>query len=117
LPHVKCSTYSYAFEVFGHELGMLTGVMVYFSYSTLISAIAEGFGSYLSSLVGLHLVIPFAIPSNRSTNCCQLVRNTKGTQADLILVLLKLSVLSFFIAKEELKVHHFIHFSLLRMLK
>ena len=40
---------------------MLTGVMAYFSYSTSISAIAEGFGSYLSSLVSMHLVIPFVI--------------------------------------------------------
>ncbi|BBG27550.1 amino acid permease [Sulfuracidifex tepidarius] len=48
-PHEKGSTYSYVFKAFGHELGLLTGIMVYFSFSTSISAVAEGFGSYLSS--------------------------------------------------------------------
>jgi APA family basic amino acid/polyamine antiporter len=98
LPHVKGSTYSYAFEAFGHELGMLTGVMVYFSYSTSISAIAEGFGSYLSSLVGMHLVIPFAILLIGVLTAVNLLGIQKAAQTDLILVLLKLSVLSFFIA-------------------
>lgn len=52
-PHAKGSTYSYAFEAFGYELGFLTGIMVYFSFSTSIAAVADGFGAYIVSILGL----------------------------------------------------------------
>ncbi len=97
-PHEKGSTYSYVFKAFGHELGLLTGVMVYFSFSTSISAVAEGFGSYLSS--ALHepsLSLIFAAILVVALTLVNLSGVQKAAKTDLVLVAIKLSVLSVFI--------------------
>ena len=54
MPHAKGASFSYIYEAFGSEMGFITGILLYFSFSTAIAAIALGFGSYLGSLVGLH---------------------------------------------------------------
>ncbi|WP_218185291.1 APC family permease [Sulfuracidifex metallicus] len=98
-PHEKGSTYSYVFKAFGHELGLLTGIMVYFSFSTSIAAIAEGFGSYLSSTLGdPALTLIFASMLIAVLTGVNLIGIQKAAQADLVLVMIKLSILSLFIA-------------------
>jgi len=98
-PHEKGSTYSYVFKAFGHELGLLTGIMVYFSFSTSIAAIAEGFGSYLSSTLGdPALTLIFASMLIAVLTGVNLIGIQKAAQADLVLVMMKLSILSLFIA-------------------
>ncbi|AWR96772.1 amino acid permease [Acidianus sulfidivorans JP7] len=57
-PHAKGTTYSYAFEAFGHELGLLTGIMVYFSFATSVGAVADGFGAYITSMLGIADFLP-----------------------------------------------------------
>ncbi|MEM3661940.1 MAG: amino acid permease, partial [Candidatus Micrarchaeaceae archaeon] len=53
MPHLKGAAYSYAYKAFGSELGFITGIVLYFSYATSVSAIALGFGSYLASMLGI----------------------------------------------------------------
>ncbi|BBG24761.1 hypothetical protein IC006_2095 [Sulfuracidifex tepidarius] len=110
-PHEKGSTYSYVFKAFGHELGLLTGIMVYFSFSTSISAVAEGFGSYLSS--ALHepsLSLIFAAILVVVLTLVNLSGVQKAAKTDLVLVAIKLSVLSVFIIFSFS--FAFLHFSL-----
>lgn len=52
-PGLSGATYSYVYEAFGSELGFITGIFLYFSFASSISVVALGFGSYLSSLLGL----------------------------------------------------------------
>ena len=53
MPHVKGASYSYTYNAFGSELGFITGMLSYMALATSISAISLGFGSYLSSFLGL----------------------------------------------------------------
>ena len=64
MPHEKGASYSYTYKAFGSELGFITGILRYVALATSISAIALGFGSYLSSVLGISIsayAIPFAI--------------------------------------------------------
>ena len=53
MPKLKGAAYSYVYKAFGSELGFISGIMLYFSYATGIAVISLGFGSYLSSTIGL----------------------------------------------------------------
>ncbi|AWR93637.1 APC family permease [Acidianus brierleyi] len=98
-PHAKGSTYSYAFEAFGYELGFLTGIMVYFSFSTSIAAVADGFGAYIVSILGLgkSIAVIFSIILIIILTILNIVGIQKAAEADFFLVLIKLSILSIFI--------------------
>lgn len=100
MPKVKGASYSYVREAFGSELGFLTGVFRFLSYSIGISAIAIGFGAYFASLFGLAssssiyasilLIVALAAVNLRGIK--------KAASADLGLVLIKIGVLAVFIA-------------------
>ncbi len=100
MPHAKGAGYSYAFKAFGSELGFITGMLLYFSYATSVSAIALGFGSYLSSVTGLSssLAIPFAIALIFILAIVNLFGIKRAAKTDSALVVFKILVLSTFIA-------------------
>lgn len=99
MPKAKGASYSYAYSAFGSELGFVTGILLYFSLATSVSVVALGFGSYLTSLLG--------IPSAYSTASAvalifvlalvNLFGIKKAAKADLGLVSVKLGILSLFI--------------------
>ena len=100
MPHAKGASFSYIYEAFGSEMGFITGILLYFSFSTAIAAIALGFGSYLGSLVGLHTgyyPIIFAIILIFVLAIVNIVGIKKAAKADFYLVMVKLAILSIFV--------------------
>ncbi|MGC8558501.1 MAG: APC family permease [Nitrososphaeria archaeon] len=99
MPKDKGSVYSFVFRAFGPELGMITGLMFYFSFATSISAVSIGFGSYLASLFGLegdyYLVI--AIILIVVLTFLSLKGLGTATRTDFWLVLVKMLILLIFI--------------------
>jgi basic amino acid/polyamine antiporter, APA family len=100
-PYVKGASYSYAYKAFGSEIGFITGILQYVSYATAASAVALGFGSYLSSLLGM--------PSDLNSRLLSLLLIAviaivnllgirKAARADLYLVIIKVIVLFAFVA-------------------
>ncbi len=96
MPYVKGASYSYTYTALGSELGFFTAMMRYMALSTSIGAIALGFGSYLSSLLGLHLAtyaVPFAIILIFLLSIVNMFGVKKAAQADFWLVAVKIGVL------------------------
>jgi len=101
MPSVKGGAYSYVYGAFGSELGFITGIILYFSYSTGISVISLGFGSYLASLLGLSVgayQIYFAIMLIVVLSIVNLAGIKKAIKSDSVLVLLKIAILVLFVA-------------------
>jgi len=101
MPLAQGASYSYAYEAFGSELGFVTGIMLYFSYSSSIAPIALGFGSYLTSLVGLSATfypVVFAIALIFVLTIVNLFGVSKAAEADFGLVIIKICILVVFIA-------------------
>ena len=100
MPYVKGASYSYTYNALGSELGFITGIMRYMALATSIGAIALGFGSYFSSLLGLGLntyAIPFAIILIFLLSIVNMFGVKKAAQADFWLVIVKIGVLLLFI--------------------
>ena len=101
MPHAKGASYSFVYNAFGSELGFITGILLYFSFATAISAISIGFGSYLASLLGVSVSatkIPFAIALIFVLSLVNIMGIKKAAKGDFWLVAVKLSILSIFIA-------------------
>jgi len=101
MPNAKGATYSFAYNAFGSEIGFITGIAVYLSFSTAISAIALGFGTYLASLLNMSaaaFAIPFAILLVVAVAILNIAGITKAAKTDFWLVIIKLSVLFIFAA-------------------
>lgn len=99
-PNVKGASYSYTYKALGSELGFITGILRYMALATSIGAIALGFGSYLSSFVGVSLsayAIPFAIALIFVLSLVNMLGVKKAAEADFGLVIVKIAVLSIFI--------------------
>lgn len=94
-PELKGAAYSFATEAFGTHIGFVTGVLLYISYSTSIAAIATGFGSYLSSLVG-GSAAAYAILLILVLSILNLLGVRKAAEADFYLVLVKIAILLIF---------------------
>jgi APA family basic amino acid/polyamine antiporter len=101
MPQAEGGSYSYAYEAFGSELGFITGIMLYFAYASSIAPIALGFGSYLTSLIGLSAnIYPtiFAILLILVLAVVNILGVSKVAKADFGLVIIKISILIIFIA-------------------
>jgi APA family basic amino acid/polyamine antiporter len=101
MPKVKGASYSYIYNAFGSELGFISGILLYFSYATSISAIALGFGSYAASLLGLNVVEfsrYFSIAIIGVLSVVNLIGIKKATKVDSYLVAIKITILLLFIA-------------------
>lgn len=101
MPKVKGASYSYIYNAFGSELGFISGILLYFSYATSISAIALGFGSYAASLAGLNVgdfSRYFSIAIIGILSAVNLVGIKKAAKVDSYLVTVKILILVLFIA-------------------
>ncbi len=96
-PELRGSSYSFAYEAFGSNLGFVTGVLMYFSYATSVPAIALGFGSYLSSLLGFGSPLLYAIALIVVLHVVNLLGVQKAAEADFYLVTIKVAVLVYFV--------------------
>jgi APA family basic amino acid/polyamine antiporter len=100
-PYAKGASYSYAYNAFGSEIGFITGILLYISYATAASAVALGFGSYLSSLLNIsselnsRLLALLLIAAIAIVNALGI---RKAAKADLVLVIIKVTILFAFIA-------------------
>ena len=100
MPHAKGAAYSFVFNAFGSELGFVTGILLYFSFATAVSAVALGFGSYLSSMLGFtqHIyAVAFALLQILALSIINIIGIKKAAKADFGLVAVKLGVLAVFI--------------------
>ena len=100
MPYTKGATYSYVYKAFGSELGFITGALMYFSLATSISVVALGFGSYLSSMLGLSsnsYPIVFAIALIAGLAVVNILGLKKAVKADFVIVVLKVAILILFI--------------------
>lgn len=100
MPNLKGASYSYAYKAFGSEIGFITGIMSFFSYSTMISVIALGFGSYLASILGLAAgswPIGFAIVLIAILSFINLQGIQRAAKTDFLLVIAKVLILVLFI--------------------
>ncbi|MDE1873943.1 MAG: amino acid permease [Candidatus Micrarchaeota archaeon] len=100
LPFVKGASYSYTYKALGSELGFITGMLRYMALATSIGAIALGFGSYLSSFLGLTLAtyaIPSAIALIFVLSIVNMFGVRKAAETDFVLVVVKIAVLLAFI--------------------
>ncbi len=99
-PNAKGAAYSYVYNAFGSELGFITGVISFFSYSTAISVISLSFGAYFSSAFGMSSAIysiPIAIVLICSLAIVNLFGIKKATASDTVLVVIKSCVLLIFV--------------------
>ncbi|MEM3227560.1 MAG: APC family permease [Candidatus Micrarchaeaceae archaeon] len=100
MPHAKGASYSFVYNAFGSELGFVTGIIMYFSFATSISAISLGFGSYLASMLGMptaSYAIPFAIALIFALSALNIIGIRKAAKSDSVLVTIKLSILFIFV--------------------
>ncbi len=100
MPHAKGASYSFVYNAFGSELGFITGILMYFSFATSVSAISLGFGSYLSSMLGLGVQsysIPFAIALVFALSALNVIGIRKAAKSDAVLVSVKLTILAIFV--------------------
>jgi APA family basic amino acid/polyamine antiporter len=99
MPKETGSSYSFTYKAFGSELGFITGMLLFFSYSTAISVISLGFGSYLSSIIGLSpsLNLPFAISLIFILSILNIMGIKKAAKVDSFLVAIKVSILALFV--------------------
>ncbi len=104
MPKETGASYSFVYQAFGSELGFITGILLYFSFSTAISAVALGFGSYAAALFGISAhyasayALYIAIAAITALALVNLQGIKKAANIDLGLVLVKLGILSIFIA-------------------
>jgi APA family basic amino acid/polyamine antiporter len=101
IPNATGASYSYAYNALGSELGFVTGLLLYFSMATSISAVALGFGSYLSSLLGISIQTyqsMFAIVIIAVFSAINLRGLGRTTKVDATMVALKIGILIIFIA-------------------
>lgn len=95
-PNVAGTSYSYAYEAFGSELGFITGLLLYFSHASSVSVVALGFGSYFASLLGVKVATAsyyFAIALIATLTLSNLRGIRKAARADFILVIVKMAIL------------------------
>ncbi len=100
MPKTSGASYSFVYNAFGSELGFITGVSLYLSFVASISAISLGFGTYLSSMVGLHTILYpriFAILLIFGLMSVSFRGLSEAAKADLVIVIFKVSVLVVFI--------------------
>ncbi|MGB9732704.1 MAG: APC family permease [Candidatus Micrarchaeia archaeon] len=99
MPNETGASYSFTYKAFGSEIGFITGILLFFSYATSISVISLGFGSYLSSLLGVSstLDIPFAICLIFLLALLNILGIKKAAHADFLLVIIKVSILLLFV--------------------
>ncbi len=102
MPYERGASYSYTYKAFGSELGFITGMFRYMAIAVSISAIALGFGSYLSSFIfgsaaGMYPIL-FAIILIVALSLLNMLGLKKATQADFGLVLIKIAILLIFVA-------------------
>jgi APA family basic amino acid/polyamine antiporter len=100
MPYVKGASYSYTYKAFGSELGFVTGTLRYMALATSISVISLGFGSYLSSFLGVSLTvyaIPFAIALIAVLSMINMLGVKKAAQTDFGLVIVKMGILLLFV--------------------
>jgi basic amino acid/polyamine antiporter, APA family len=101
MPNLKGASYSYTYKAFGSELGFITGILLYFSYATAISVVSLGFGSYLASALGLVAPIyalVFAMALILVLAIVNIMGMGKAAKADSVLVIIKVAILTIFIA-------------------
>ncbi|MCL4371774.1 APC family permease [Candidatus Marsarchaeota archaeon] len=100
MPKAKGAAYSFVYEAFGSQLGFITGVLLYFSFATAISAVALGFGSYASSFLGLGsgYSIYLAIALIFVLSIVNIYGIKKAAKMDFGLVVVKIGILSIFVA-------------------
>ena len=98
-PHAKGAAYSYAYEAFGSQLGFITGLLLYTSFATAVSAVSLGFGSYLATFLGLGAAyqVPFALALILVLSIVNIIGIKKAAKADFFIVIIKISILFFFI--------------------
>lgn len=100
MPKETGATYSFTYNAFGSELGFIGGILLYLGYSAAVATIALGFGSYLSSALGITnmlytyafsilMILALTFITYRG------IKNTANT--DLVLVSFKILVLIAFI--------------------
>lgn len=100
MPKERGATYSFTYNAFGSELGFIGGILLYLGYTAAVATIALGFGSYLSSALGITsqlytyafsilLILALTFINYRG------IKNTANT--DLVLVVFKVLVLALFI--------------------
>ena len=114
MPNAKGASYSYVHKAFGSELGFVTGIIQYFGYSTTVSAIALGFGSYLHGLIGVQLGIGsvgYAIAIIIVLALVNLLGVKGATKTESILVAIKIGILMLFIGYTLYFVFGASHFS------
>lgn len=100
MPRVRGASYSFVYNAFGSELGFITGISLFLSFVASVSAIALGFGSYLSSMVGLHTTLYpriFAILLILGLMSMSFRGLSEAAKADLVIVVFKVTVLVVFI--------------------
>ena len=102
MPYVRGASYSYTYKAFGSELGFMTGMLRYMALAVAISAIALGFGSYLSNMLfgsalGAYPII-FAIALIFVLSLVNMLGVKKAAHTDLGLVIIKIGILLIFVA-------------------
>ncbi|MCL5430375.1 MAG: amino acid permease [Candidatus Marsarchaeota archaeon] len=99
-PHLRGASYSFVYQAFGSELGFITGILMYFSFATAVSVVALGFGSYLTSILGMTsstAPIVFAIVLIAVLSTVAAFGLKKAVKTDFILVIIKVVALLVFI--------------------
>lgn len=100
MPKSTGASYSFVYNAFGSELGFITGISLYLSFAASVSAIALGFGSYLSSMIGISSTVfshIFAIMLILILVGVNLEGVAQAARADLYIVVFKVAVLIVFI--------------------
>lgn len=100
MPKTSGASYSFVYNAFGSELGFITGISLYLSFVASVSAISLGFGSYLSSMIGLHMALYpriFAILLVVGLMGLSFRGLSDAARADLVIVVFKVGVLVVFI--------------------
>lgn len=100
MPNTTGASYSFVFNSFGSEMGFITGISLYLSFIASVSAIALGFGSYLTSMVGsynIYYARIFAIILIFALMGINLRGLSEAAKADLFIVIFKVGVLVVFV--------------------
>lgn len=100
MPKSTGASYSFVYNAFGSELGFITGISLYLSFTASVSAIALGFGSYLASMAGISSTLYshlFAIILILVLIGINLEGVAEAARADLFIVAFKVAVLVIFI--------------------
>lgn len=114
MPNTTGASYSFVYNAFGSELGFITGISLYLSFVASVSAIALGFGSYLTSMLGTYNLLYsriFAVVLIFALMGINLRGLSEAAKADLFIVIFKVGVLIVFILF-ALSAGKFLHFNL-----